>query len=361
VANHVRWQEDGHVRQARWASHHPRPDSIVVAGDELRADYAVRLARRNRAVLWRGDYRNARQLLAAMKRRVGTTPATTFEQHRQDTAARARIMNRVLVEFDPGYRLDLPNAPDMSRACLRAFGPADEPVVLSLTEVLGAVGADQWRERGVLVPVLDATIHPYYGVFAPTRQEYLDLVATAPWPRVTTAFDIGTGTGVLAALLARRGAETVVATDIEAHVVACARDNVDRLGLSARVRVEQRDLFPDGEADLVVCNPPWLPGTPTSPLDAAIYDPGTRTLRGFLRGLPDHLTRQGEGWLVLSDLAERLGLRTRGELVRMVAAAGLRVIDRLDTRARHRTTQRADPLARHRAAEITSLWRLTRT
>jgi SAM-dependent methyltransferase len=325
----------------------------------LRADYAVRLARRNRAVLWRGDYRNARQLLAAMKRRVGTTPAATFEQHRKDTATRTRILNRVLVEFGPGYHLDLPHAPDMSRACLRAFGPADEPVVLPLTEVLGAVGADQWRERGVRVPVLDATIHPHYGVFAPTRQEYLDLVATAPWPQVTTAFDIGTGTGVLAVLLTRRGAETVVATDIEAHAVACARDNVDRLGLSARVVVEQRDLFPAGEADLVVCNPPWLPGTPTSPLDAAIYDPRSRMLRGFLHGLPDHLTPQGEGWLILSDLAERLGLRSRAELVGLITAAGLRVIDRLDIRPRHRLPRRADPLAQQRATEITSLWRLT--
>lgn len=36
-------------------------------------------------------------------------------------------------------------------------------------------------------------------------------------------------------------------------------------------------------------------------------------LRGFLDGLTAHLAPGGEGWLVLSDLAERLELRGRGE------------------------------------------------
>ncbi len=37
-------------------------------------------------------------------------------------------------------------------------------------------------------------------------------------------------------------------------------------------------------------------------------------LRGFLAGLADHLAPGGEGWLILSDLAEHLGLRPREQL-----------------------------------------------
>jgi hypothetical protein len=83
-------------------------------------------------------------------------------------------------------------------------------------------------------------------------------------------------------------------------------------------------------------------------------------LQGFLSGLAGRLEPGGEGWLVLSDLAERLGLRSRDELLSAVEEAGLRVVDRLDTRPRHaRARDTDDPLHAVRAAEVTSLWRLT--
>ena len=82
-------------------------------------------------------------------------------------------------------------------------------------------------------------------------------------------------------------------------------------------------------------------------------------LRGFLSGLTRHLETEGEGWLILSDLAEHLGLRSRNELLAWISASGLQVLARLDTRAKHpRAMDSADPLHRARAAEITSLWRL---
>jgi len=82
-------------------------------------------------------------------------------------------------------------------------------------------------------------------------------------------------------------------------------------------------------------------------------------LRGFLAGLGAHLTPDGEGWLVLSDIAEHLGLRTRDELMTMIATAGLTVAGRLDVRPTHRrVSDTSDPLHAARAAEVTSLWRL---
>jgi prophage antirepressor-like protein len=82
-------------------------------------------------------------------------------------------------------------------------------------------------------------------------------------------------------------------------------------------------------------------------------------LRGFLGGLAAHLTAGGEGWLILSDLAEHLGLRTREELLTTIAGAGLKVVGRLDARPHHpRATDTADPLHTARAKEVTSLWRL---
>lgn len=256
----------------------------------------------------------------------------------------------------------------MRAACDHAYGTAavgdTGRTCVSLPELLGVLSAYQWHQKGVDIPALEARIHPAYGVFSPVRGEYVDLVARAPFPpgdAPPVVFDLGTGTGVLAAVLARRGARQVVATDINPRAVACARANMGRLGLADRVRVEAADLWPSGQADLVVCNPPWLPAHPTSALELGIYDPGSDMLHRFLDGLTDHLTPAGEGWLILSDLAEHLRLRTRDELLGAIAGAGLRVADRYDTSPRHpRATDTSDALHEARGREVTSLWRLVR-
>ena len=164
---------------------------------------------------------------------------------------------------------------------------------------------------------------------------------------------------MLAAVLARRGIKQVVATDQDPRALACARDNVQRLGLAKQVLVVPADLYPDGRAALIVCNPPWVPARPSSPLEHSIFDPESRMLLGFLRGLSAHLEPGGEGWLILSDLAEHLGLRTRAELLAVIAAAGLQVLGRSDARPKHpKAADKSDPLHAARAAEVTSLWRL---
>jgi hypothetical protein len=82
-------------------------------------------------------------------------------------------------------------------------------------------------------------------------------------------------------------------------------------------------------------------------------------LRGFLAGLAAHLAPGGEGWLIISDIAEHLGLRSRDQLLGWIAAGGLRVLERRDTRPQHPKVRDAtDPLHAARAAEVTSLWRL---
>ncbi|MEZ7128910.1 50S ribosomal protein L11 methyltransferase [Nonomuraea sp. AD125B] len=367
----IHWTETNTPRSARWRSESatPPPRRVVRADDRMKADTAYRLACEGTALLWRGDFPGARHLLAAMGRRVdrrpprrGGSPAESFHLHRRARRHRARVLGRLLVLLEDDYRLNLRRAPDVRQACTEAYGPPSGPTAVSLTELLGVIGAHQWRTKGVEVPALGARIHPHYGVFSPVRGEYVDLVARAPLPAPAgrrTAFDLGTGTGVLAAVLARRGAGRVVATDISPRALDCARDNIRRLRLTGQIDVVGPGLFPDGRAGLVVCNPPWIPARPTSALERGVYDPGGGMLRDFLAGLGAHLEPGGEGWLILSDLAERLGLRTRGELLAAVEAAGLRVVGRTDIRPRHpRVRDTADPLHAARAAEVTSLWRL---
>lgn len=388
----LQWEYQGQPQQAVWHSEAGRasPPRLQVADDRIAADTAYRLICEGTALLWQGDFFNARHLLDALKRRldaparsrkkaaapapatIATTPAQAFHQQRQMQARRAHILGSVLIPLTADYRIPLRRAPDVQLACTQAWGPAqaDGPArVIALRELQGIVSAYEWRKNGVDIPALKTLggydrIHPHYGVFSPVRGEYVDLVAQAPLPAAATqrdgvTWDIGTGTGVLSAVLARRGAARVVATDTAARALACAQDNVQRLGVAAQVQLLDADLFPPGQADLIVCNPPWLPVRATTSLEQAVYDPDSRMLRGFLDGLAARLRPGGEGWLILSDLAEHLGLRSRTDLLAWFDAAGLAVAGRLDTRPRHPKAQdRQNPLHTARAAEVTSLWRL---
>jgi SAM-dependent methyltransferase len=374
----IHWTENGQAYSAHWRSENGAPPGrIVTIDDRTTADEAYGLACQGTALLWRGDFQNARQMLIAVAhradrqsrkpRRAPAAPTTVsaegFHRYRQARAQRARTLAMLLVLLDGEYRVALPRAPDIREACLEAYGPSPGATLVSLRAVLGLIGAHEWRIKGIEIPALGGRIHPHYGVFAPIRSEYVDLVSSTPLPALTSArsvaFDIGTGTGVLAAVLARRGIRRVVATDLEPRALQCARQNIERLGLTDQVQVEQADLFPAGLAALVVCNPPWLPARPTAALEQAIYDPESGMLRGFLNALPAHLEPDGEGWLILSDLAEHLGLRSRDELLAAFEAARLTVLGRHDVRPRHpKARDNTDPLHEARAAEVTSLWRL---
>lgn len=387
----MRWSEGGAERQARWRSEGgwPAPDNVVIADEKLAADEAFRLVGNGTALLWRGDFQAARQLLSALgtridkrNRRAPRDLALAFRQHREQSFHRARLLSLLLVPLDAGYVVPLRRAPQVVDACTEAYGAAASGTasaavpggsLVALRELLGVIGAHEWRRRGVDVPELDlhvsgepvrpGHIHPHYGVFSPVRGEYLELVATAPLPadaaEIGRAVDVGTGTGVIAAILAHRGIQSVTATDLDARAIACARENIARLGFSKQVEVVEADLFAPGQADLIVCNPPWVPAEARIPSDYAVYDPDSRMLRGFLGGLRAHLNPGGEGWLIISDLAERLGLRSRGELLDLIEDSGLRVIERHDTRPTHaRSADASDPLHAARAREITSLWRL---
>lgn len=375
--NTIHWQEAGKTKTGVWHSENaaPVPKKVQIADDTIKADDAYKLCCEGTALLWRGDFQNAKLLMQALSRRIdrprkkpkktGETMLETFHLHRQAQSQKARILGMLVIELNVGYNISLRRAPDVKAACEHAYGKSSQTIVVSLREILGLVGAYEWSKSGVDISVINNKIYPSYGVFSPIRGEYLDLVDVSPLPiPCNLAFDIGTGTGVLAAVLANRGVTKIVATDNSHRALDCALKNINLLGLKPNVTLVEANLYPKaeyGKADLIVCNPPWLPAHPSSALESAIYDEKSKMLKGFLNGLADHLSLHGEGWLILSDFAEHLGLRTRDELLGWIATAGLKVLERTDTKARHsKTLDASDPLHLARKAEITSLWRLAK-
>jgi SAM-dependent methyltransferase len=186
---------------------------------------------------------------------------------------------------------------------------------LQLQELHGAWG--RYRE-GVHLPVLGHALHPFFGTYIPRRAEHLEMFAQ--WLKAYDgptghAVDVGTGSGVLAFLAARGGFARITATDTNPNALESVRRDVARRDPRPPIRAVEADLFPDDlpPADLVVFNPPWLPGTPGEPFDAALEGPADLLERFFGR-VVDVLAPGGRvvvlwsniGQLVRPDLAHPL-------------------------------------------------------
>ena len=166
----------------------------TVADDTTTADAAYARLRRGTTLLWQGDFHNGRQLIRAVDRRLtkqaarkGTkkqsagTAADLFLRQREDRARRAEILGRIVVDLaerDGQWLLDLHRAPDVAGACGHAYGAPSrgESRRTPFTALQGVLGAYQWHLNGVEVPALGEKVYPDYGVFSPTRSEYVDLV-----------------------------------------------------------------------------------------------------------------------------------------------------------------------------------------
>ncbi len=121
--------------------------------------------------------------------------------------------------------------------------------------------------------------------------------------------DVCTGSGILAITLAiELKPESTVASDISAPALKVAQTNAASLG--ARVEFIRCDLLEslDGNFDLIVSNPPYIPSAVIDALDAEVrnYDPhvaldgGPDGLAVYRRLIPQARTRLAHGgWLIM--------------------------------------------------------------
>ena len=368
---YVEWQQNDKNFKYRWYSEAESspPSELLLIDDTITAKQALENARQGIGMLWVGDYQNGRNLLQALARRIDKPPrvgalkkelesSLRFANHRQQQKTRAELLGKILIALNENFVIKLRRGQDVSLACTEVLGEITEGIVMPLKQLLAIVSAHEWRKKGVFLPSIQEKITPHFGVFSPVRGEYLELVSTAKLPQeCDLAFDIGTGTGVLSIALAKRGVPKIFATDIDQRAIACAQENITKLGMQDKIELIQSSLFPQGKANLIICNPPWLPGQASSSIENAIFDVDSKFLKDFLLHSREHLHENGQVWLILSDLAEHLGLRTSQELAQWIAKGGLSVFNTMDIKAKHPKTKNADdPLHFARVKETTSLW-----
>lgn len=130
--------------------------------------------------------------------------------------------------------------------------------------------------------------------------------------------DVGTGTGYVAEAVAEAGGHVVAATDVNPHACRAASER----GLPA-VRTNVLDGIAADVADLVVCNPPYLPADEGVAWDdwhgAALgsEDGGSAMVGRLFADLPRVLRPDGHALVLVSDLTDR------DELENHAASAGL--------------------------------------
>ena len=161
------------------------------------------------------------------------------------------------------------------------------------------------------------------GVFCPTLTHASPLLLSAvdfrPAERMLDAF---AGSGAFGINAALRGAQAVL-FDTSPLAVQCASRNAKLNQVEQYVDVRAGDMrhcLQDGEQfDLIVANPPLLPGEPSDAITTAIYDPQLQATVDFIHLLPKHLAPQGRCYLLTSDVSDRFGL----DIAQLCAQQGL--------------------------------------
>lgn len=161
------------------------------------------------------------------------------------------------------------------------------------------------------------------GVFNPAlfrvTPVFLEWISEGLIPAGSQVLDLGTGTGVLA-IAAASSAARVVAVDSNPVAVECARINAEKNSVAHRVEPRLGDLFEPvaGERfDLVLCNPPYFAGRPSTELETAFR--AGDFARRFARGLGDQLADKGRALVILSSIGDE------GGFLAAFAEAGLMV------------------------------------
>jgi release factor glutamine methyltransferase len=156
------------------------------------------------------------------------------------------------------------------------------------------------------------------GVYAPQHDSELltEVLHRTGLARGSRVADLCTGSGVAAIGAARQGAANVMAFDISAEAVRCARRNALAAGVEVDVHLGTWSLAIEfGPFELVLCNPPYVPEPPTGDAEvipahagpAAAFNGGVDgrlVLDPLCAAAPDLLTDDGTLLIVHSEFSD---------------------------------------------------------
>jgi SAM-dependent methyltransferase len=261
-------------------------------------------------ILIEGTFGSALSLYSWLKKRIAKKfPEKDYRTGRIHKKELQSITSHLLIKINQ-HQADLKGAPVLP--WLKDFFPQQDSFFISFPDFLGMNGAYQWYKNGIKYPGLNLLIHPFYGTYFPTRFEHLELFDN--WLKsmkgvFSTAIDIGAGCGVLSLYLLKHGISLIDATDINPNAVYSFEKDINRNKLTENIHVYNASFFADlkKQYDLIVFNPPWIPGEAMDMIDQGMYYP-EGFLEDFLSEAKNKLNPNGRIVILFSNFTISAGV-----------------------------------------------------
>jgi len=233
-------------------------------------------------------------------------PNHSFQEQRAFRSEYRKLSNLVLIAINE-HKLVVKKAPLIG--WLEKLYPESHNFLLPFPQIQGLNSAWQWYTNGVVIPVLRNKLHPYYGVYFPTRFEHLQLfdnwLKRYQGPK-KSAIDVGIGCGVLSLQLMKYGFQKSFGTDLNPNAIIGLKESMKGTKLSRKIEMVCGHLFGKWEkqTELIVFNPPWLPAShDLDRLDEAIYY-NDKLFPDFFQEAKRRLLPEGRIALLFSNLGQ---------------------------------------------------------
>ncbi len=264
--------------------------------------YAVEALLEGNHVLIADQFSSGVAVLEALKKQLSKkSTSDTFQSQRNYRDTFRSAAQLLLIEISD-HQLHVRKAPEIG--WIKILYPELPDFFLPFTDVQGLNSSWQWYQKGIRIPGLKQTLHPFYGTYFPTRFEHIELFVNylKNYPgKKDNAFDVGIGSGILSKLLHQFGFKGVHASDINPNaLIGILKENH-----SHSVNLYLGDLFAGSEvkSDVIAFNPPWIPlPKEVSGIDLAIYYDKDLFPR-FFEEAHKHLNPEGQVVLLFSNLA----------------------------------------------------------
>jgi hypothetical protein len=282
----------------------------------------------------------------------------SFQEQRAFRVEYQRLSNLVLLEIK-NHKLTVKKAPSIG--WLEKLYPESDNFLLTFPQIQGLNSAWQWYVNGVKIPVLRNKLHPYYGVYFPTRFEHLQLFDN--WLKhykgaKKSAIDIGIGSGVLSLQLMNYGFQKSFGTDMNPNAIVGLKESMKGTKLALKIELAYGHLFATWEkqTELIVFNPPWLPAShDLNRLDEAIYY-NDQLFPEFFEEAKKRLLPEGRIVLLFSNLGQITKVTTAHPIENELQNQSRFVLDKCLKKSVKNASERTKRNQHWRGEEEVELW-----
>lgn len=306
-------------------------------------------------------YSNGLDLLKALHKHLnGKFSNETFQEQRDYRLAYKELAKLIYIKI-VDHKLTVKKAPAIG--WLKELYPEDDNFLLPFTKVQGLNSAWQWHKNGIILPVLRNKIHPFYGVYFPTRFDHLILfdnwLKRYEGPK-KSAIDVGIGSGVLSFQMVKHGFQKVFGTDTNPNAIVGLTETLGDTKMSRKIELDFAPLFGkfEKQTELIVFNPPWLPAAhDLDKNDEAIYY-NDNLFPEFFAEAKKRLLPDGKLVIIFSNMAEITEVAKEHPIKKELAEGGRFKLENCLTRKVKLASDKTKRDQNWRAEEVVELWEL---